>query len=184
MGRSVGTGLVALLLLAACSGGSGSAAKATTTTSTTTSTTAPTTSTTTPEEAVKQAWDQYWAMVVRLLKDPNADDPELTTRAADPVLSSLRDDLATRKQQGKRLTIPEGARYDHRLDHVTVQSNTASATGCKFDDSVLVGPNGETLDNSVTTSKITATLVLDGTAWKMADVHFVDTTPGISECAD
>jgi hypothetical protein len=123
-------------------------------------------------------------MVLRLLQEPNASDPELVSRAVDPLLASLREDLSTRSAQGKRLVVPDGAKYMHRLDQVSLQSSTtALATGCKFDDSVLVGPNGETLDDSVSTSNITATLRLDSNTWKIADVRFSNTKTGISECA-
>lgn len=183
-GRGVFGALATLGLLAACSGGSGSAAKATTTTVASTTTTLAVTTTTTPEDAVKQAWTAYWSMIARLADAPDGSDPELAQRAAEPLLSALRDDFTTQKSKGQRVLIAPGARYDHRLDAISLVGSSAVVAGCKIDDSTTVGPSGEVIDDSVVTSNITATFVFDGSSWKATDVKFTNPTPGISGCAN
>ena len=181
--RALAVGTVALALLAACSSGGGSAA-ATTTTTSTTSTTLATTTTTRPEDAVRQAWDDYWAMVVRLGAKPDRNDPELAQRVTEPLLSTLRDDYSTRAAEGRYVEIPPGAKYAHRLDSVRITgAATAEADGCKIDDSISKGPSGVT-DDSVSTSNIVAVFVLDGAVWKAASVNFSNQTPGLSGCAN
>ena len=182
MGRTGLFQLLALLVVAACSSGGGNAAS--TTTTSVTSTTLATTTTTSPEDAVRAAWNGYWAMATRLLQAPNPDDPELGTRAIDPLLTSLRDDLSTRAAQGRHIVIPAGAKYDHRLDGSTVSGSNATIVGCKFDDSVLLGPNGETIDDTVTTADIRAKLVLSDGSWKFSDVRFENQRPGIVACGN
>jgi len=177
--------MAGLCLLAACSdGGSGSAAKTTTTVSSTTSTTVAVTTTTTPEDAVRAAWTAYWAMIVRLAGAPDGTDPELAERAGEPLLSALRDDFTTQKSKGQRVIMSPGSRYDHRLDAVSVNGTSAVLAGCKIDDSTTIGPSGEVVDDSVITSNITASFVLDGSVWKAVDVKFTNPTPGISGCAN
>jgi hypothetical protein len=181
MGRGLIAGLVALGLLTACSGGGGSAGKTTTTSTTTTSTTLATTSTTNPEDAVKQAWNDYWAMVVRLGEHPDGADPELAQRAVDPLLASLKADYSTRASQGR--FVVAGPRYEHRFDSVTVDGNSAHAVGCKIDDSKLMDPSG-VIDDEVATYDIAASFVFDNGSWKASNVQFTNKTQGISGCAN
>jgi hypothetical protein len=182
MGRGLWAGLVALGLLAACSSGGGSAAK-TTTTSTTTSTTAPTTTTTSPEDAVREAYVGYWAMVDRLLAAPDANDPEPAQRALDPLLSSLVDQLATKASQGHRITVPEGNTYSHRIDSVSASPDNASLTECFVDGRVEFGPNGEIVDGKTVTKRARATLKLIASSWKVADITVTERSDGVSGCA-
>jgi hypothetical protein len=122
-------------------------------------------------------------MVDRLLGQPNADDPELPQRARDPLLSSLRDDLATRAATGRRVVIPTGAKYEHRLDRVALQGSVATVNGCDIDDSVTVGPSGETLDDSIVTRTVRGTFSYDGTQWVASDLRAVSQVQGIAACA-
>jgi hypothetical protein len=182
MGRRGLVWAVCVGFVAACSGGGGTAATSTTTSSTT-PTTAPTTTTTTPEDAVRNAWDGYWSMVVRLSGAPDGDDPELSQRVAEPLLSALRDDFTTQKSKGQTVVTRPGAQYAHRLDAVSISDGKATLTGCKIDDSTTLGPSGEVVDDSVATSNIAAVFILDGAAWKAMDVRFTGMTTGISGCA-
>src|SRR4051812_33913809 len=114
--------IVAVLGAAGSGGGSGArggtttpppAAAAPATTTTTTSTTAPTTSTTTVEDAVREAYLAYWKMIDRLAAAPDPDDPELPQRAIDPVLSIVRDDMTTRRSEGRTTRPPANSKYVH-----------------------------------------------------------------------
>ncbi|HEX4822378.1 MAG TPA: hypothetical protein VFV00_19375, partial [Acidimicrobiales bacterium] len=162
--------LVGLVLLAACSGeGSGSAASSTTT-STTATTLAPTT-TTSPQEAVKAAYLDYWRILDRLGTAPDPDDAALNTRAVDPVLSAVRDDLTTRPSEGRTTRIPDGAKYGHRTVAVELSSTGAVVSDCFVDDRVQVAADGSVLNDHISTVKARAQLVSRGTDWKVSDVQ-------------
>ena len=170
MRRGLWAGAGALLLLTACSGGSGSAAK-TTTTSTTTSTTVATTTTTDPKDAVKQAWLAYWVMIDRLAAAPDPDDPELAQRAADPILSDVKSDMATRKEQGRSTRAPANSRYAHQVRQVTVSGNTAEVSDCFIDDRVQFRADGSVLNDEVATVTSAGKLTQSGTEWLVTSVR-------------
>jgi hypothetical protein len=182
MGRALGTGLVAVVLLTACSSGGNSAAK-TTTTSTTTTTTLATTTTTDPKDAVKQAYLDYWTMIDRLGPAPNPDDPELAVRTANPLLTSLRDDMSTRQQQGRRTRLPDDPALNaHRVDQVSVTEANATVDDCFVDGRIAEGSDGS-INDAVVTKHTSAKLVLVGSDWKVTDVQFVEKTNGVAGCA-
>jgi len=176
--------MAGLCLLAACSGGgSGSATKSTTTVSSTTTTTVAVTTTTTPEDAVKQAYLDYWKMADRLLATPDPNDPEITQRAADPLLSSLRDQLATNRSTGHHTTVPSGNTNTHRIDAVDVTGTSAQLTECFVDGRVEFGPNGEVVDDATVTKVGHASLSQVAGQWKVSDIRFDQRTPGVGTCA-
>src|SRR3954463_98021 len=105
--------VVVVVLVAACSSGGGGSVAGTTTT--TTATTVATTSTTTVEDAVREAYLAYWKMIDRLAAAPDPNDPELADRAVDPILSIVRDDMATRKSEGRSTRPPANSKYQHQI---------------------------------------------------------------------
>jgi hypothetical protein len=176
---------IGLLVIAACSGGGGGSAAPTTTSShaSTTTTTQATTTTTTVEDAVKTAYLAYWRMADRLLAAPDPNDPELTELAAEPLLSSLKDQLATSAATGHHTSVPPGRVATHRVDSVSVTQNSASLTECFVDGRVEFGPNGEVIDDALVTKTGDATMTLVLDAWKVTDIRFVSRSPGVSGCA-
>ena len=182
MGRGLATGLVALLFLAACSSGGSSAAK-TTTTSTTTSTTVATTTTAPPEDAVKQAYLDYWKILDRLGAAPDPDDPALAARAVDPVLSSVRADLSTRKAQGLTIQLPSGSKYAHVIRGTVVNGNSATVSDCFVDDRIQVAADGTVVNDHVSTAAAMATLIATGSDWKVSSVQIQKTGDGDLGCA-
>lgn len=171
MGRSCLWGALAVSLLAACSTGGDSAAPTTTTTTSTTSTTVPTTPTTSAEDAVKQAYLDYWAMIDRLGAAPDPDDPELRSRAVDPVLSAVREDMSTRRAQGRTTRIPPNSKYVHRIQSVAVDGTTASVVDCFLDDRVQFASDGAVLNDNVSTTRSTGRLLLRDQAWLVSSVQ-------------
>lgn len=169
MRRGLWAGVGALLVFTACSGGSGSGAKATT--STTTSTTVATTTTTSPDDAVKTAWLGYWAMIDRLAAAPDPDDAELAQRAIDPILTDVRNDMATRKTQGRSTRPPANSRYAHHVQQVTVAGESADVRDCFIDDRVQFGPDGSVLNDEVATVRSTGKLVQNGSQWFVSSVQ-------------
>ena len=183
MGRRALVGALCVGLLAACSGGGGGSAATTTTSSRATSTTKATTSTTTPEEAVKTAYLAYWKMIDRLFASPDPDDAELARAAVDPILSFLKDDLTTRRSEGRTTRFPtDPALNSHRIDLVAASGTTATVTDCFVDGRIAVAGDGSTND-SVVTKTTRGSLVRDGDTWKVSDVQFIDHTNGRAGCA-
>lgn len=184
VGRWLGVVMVGLSLIAACSGGgSGSAAKSTTTVASTTTTTLAATTTTTPEDAVKQAYLDYWKMIDRILPTPNPDDAELAQRTIDPILSFLRDDLATRRSEGRTTEFPsDPALNSHRIERVVVTGTSATVDDCFVDGRIAVAPDG-TKNAAVVTKHTKGLLLTQGGAWLVSDVQFLDRTDGVAGCA-
>jgi len=176
--------MAGLCLLAACSGGgSGSAAKTTTTVSSTTTTTVAVTTTTTPEDAVKQAYLDYWKMSDRLSAVPDPNDPELAQRAAEPLLSFVRDNLSTEKAEGRTFTVPAGKPNDHRIQSVQISGSAATLTECFIDGRAELDHDGNVIDDSVFSKLGSATLVQSGGVWLLTAVNFTQRTPGDGGCA-
>jgi hypothetical protein len=182
MRQLVGVGAVALGLLAACSGGGGSAAKMTTTTSTTTSTTVATTTTTRPENAVKQAYLDYWKMIDRLEAAPDPNDPELELRTVEPRLSATRDGLATSKAKGETVRTPPNGLYSHVVQSVQVVGSASNIIDCSVDDQVQFDSSGNAIDSAVVTKHLEATLALVGTTWKVSSVRIASQDDGVQPC--
>jgi len=169
MSKAVRAAVFAVVVLAGCSGGGGKQAVAPTTTTVAPTTTAAMPTTQSQEAQVKQAYLDYWQMVDRLIAAPNPADPELWKRAVDPVLSSLRDDLATRLSEG-RTTRPSGdSRYMHVIDSTSTTGNQATVEDCFVDDRVQYAGDGTVLNDRVSTVHATGHLVLDRT-WLVTDV--------------
>ncbi|MEY2447753.1 MAG: hypothetical protein QOH79_1229 [Acidimicrobiaceae bacterium] len=184
MVRGLSAGLVALGLLTACSGGSGSSAKTTTTSTTTsTSSTVVTISTTDPQDAVKQAYLDYWAILDRLAAAPDPGDPALAQRAIDPVFSSVQGDLSTRKAQGRTTRIPPNSKYAHHIQSAVVHDTTASLTDCYVDDRVQFSADGAVINDHVSTLAATVTLVQVAGDWKVSDVQIEKRGDGDLGCA-
>jgi len=173
--------LALAVALMACSGGGGQASAPTTTT-TRPATTQPTPTTRSQEDEVKQAWDDYWAMMVRLGGAPDPGDAELPTRVVDPLLSFLKDDLGTRAAKGERVVIPPGAQYAHRFLSAAVSAGNATVAGCQLDDAVTVGQDGAVLDNAVLTKDLRATFVRQNGAWLVKQVEITAQTQGLVGC--
>jgi hypothetical protein len=183
MGRRVVVGAVALTLFVACSDSGGGSSASSSRTSTTTSTTVSTTSTTSPEEAVKAAYLAYWTMIDRLSATPDPDDPELLQRVAEPLLSFLRDDMATRRSEGRTTRFPSDPSLNsHRIDQTNVQAENATIEDCFVDGRIAVALDG-TENADVVTKQTSASLVNVDGVWKVSDAEFVERTPGVSGCA-
>lgn len=182
--RWFGVGLVGLSVLAACSGGgSSSAGKSTTTTLASTTTTLAVTTTTSPEDAVKQAYLDYWKMIDRLEAAPDPDDPELALRAVEPRLSATKDGLATSKAKGETVRTPPNGLYSHVVQTVDVNALTATVTDCSVDDQVQFDRDGNAIDAVVTTKHYESKLVFVDSTWKVSSVNIASQEDGAHPCA-
>jgi hypothetical protein len=175
-----------LAVLAACAGGSSTTAASTSSTSQSSSSSSTATTTTTPatpEEAVKAAYLAYWKMVDRLFAAPDPTSADLARLAADPLLTVVRDNLATKQAQGHTYTRPDDRPSSHRLDAVSVAGSSAEVTDCYVDGSVERDASGAVVDDAISTRHARATLALASGAWRLTDLEFPSSTPGVSGCA-
>jgi hypothetical protein len=182
MSKAVRAAVLAVVVLAGCSGGGGKQAVAPTTTTVAPSTTAATPTTQSQEAQVKQAWDDYWTMIVRLSGSPDGNDAELTTRAVDPLLSFLRDNFSTQAAKGERVVIPAGAKYAHQFVSTAISGETATVKGCQLDDAVTVGAANEVIDDSVLSKDIAATFILKNGNWLAEQVQITSQRQGLVGC--
>jgi hypothetical protein len=189
------TGMLALVLtgalaLSGCGGGGQTSAASSSSSSTPaissaespTTVTIVTTTTVKPEDEVKAAYLAYWTMVERLLQTPDSNDPELPTRAVDPVLSFLSDDLADFVAEGHHVVFRAGGRYVHRFLSASVAGSLATVTGCQLDDSITETLAGDVIDDSISTSQIRATFVRDAGVWKASVVSLDSEVKGLVGC--
>jgi hypothetical protein len=182
MGRGLGAGLLALGLLTACSSGGGSAAKTTTTVSTSTSTTVATTSTTKPEDAMKQAYLDYWKMIDRLNAAPNPDDPELAQRATEPLISTIKDQLSAQKSTGHSFRSSPDRPLSHTVSDLVVSGATGTIRDCYVDGTIEFDANDQIIDSGISTRTTEGALVLIGSTWKVASLKFVKSVDGVKTC--
>ena len=172
----------ALFVLTACSGPDKATAPTIASEATTTTARAPTT-TAPQDDQVRLAWDGYWAMSDRLLAAPDPDDPELAMRVGEPLLTDLRDDLRQRQVEGRVVVVPDGAVYEHALEHIEISGNEALVRGCEHDDSTTLDAQGETLTRGKFTRILVGSFARSGSAWLATDMGVVSEEPGIIACA-
>jgi len=189
MSRAGMRGAALLLLAAATVGCGGSAGDSDGRRSTgpppptsTSTTVAPTTTTLTAEDAVKAAWNDYWRVVERLLQAPNPDDPDLPTVADEPLLSFVRDDLATRLAGRQHVVLRPDGKYVHRFVSASISDSSAAVRGCQLDDSITETLDGEIVDDSVATRQLSATFKFRAGAWRAVDVRVVSEIQGLVGC--
>lgn len=135
------------------------------------------------EDAVKQAYLDYWKILDRLGAAPDPDDPALAARAVDPVLSSVRADLSTRKAQGLTIQLPSGSKYAHVIRGTVVNGNSATVSDCFVDDRIQVAADGTVVNDHVSTAAAMATLIATGSDWKVSSVQIQKTGDGDLGCA-
>jgi len=167
-------------VLAACSGGGSTAATTTTSTTASHTTTSATSTTLSQEEEVKAAYLAYWQMIDRLSAAPDPNDPELAQRVAEPFLSFLRDDFATRAQQGRTVRFPHTVASSHNVRDIQVASGTATITDCFIDDRVAIDRSGSVIDDEIVTKVMHATM--SGDPWLVTNVRTTSQTPGVVGC--
>ncbi len=190
--RLATTAVAVALVVGACGDDDDqSAVDLTTTTSVeeTTTTAPPETTTTaapTPEEEVLAAYQGYWAAVNEGFGPPQA-KPELPAfrqYATGEVLPGIVQRAQEAKAKGSIFEIPEGARYSHRAEVVSIDGDTATVRDCNVDDSVeLNAATGEVIDDGVSTRLYISMLVREAGQWKVAVLNRESTWEGVAGCA-
>jgi hypothetical protein len=182
MSKAVRAAAVVLVAsLAACSGGKGQT-EAPTTTTTAPTTTRPTPTTLAEEDQVKAAYLAYWQTADQLFEAPGSPDTALIQRAAEPLLSAVRDDLATSAAQGSTIHVPTGATNSHSVGAVRTSTPGASLSDCWVDGRVEFANDGSIIDGQTFTKAVTATLInVDGT-WKVNEIRIDRKSEGVTAC--
>jgi hypothetical protein len=177
---------LALLIAHACSSGGGSdQADNPPDTRASTTTVQPTTTTTTTEDAVREAYDAFVAMIGRVTTttmDPN--DAELAMRIVDPALSDVRTQFSTWQAEGQILV--QGDLTHHEVESVVVARDGMSAvvTDCVVGNDALVAVG--TIDPQLPppqTQRGTATLVNQGGTWQVSRTEAGERWDGVAGCA-
>jgi hypothetical protein len=121
--------------------------------------------TTTVEDAVREAYEAFVAMIDRLTTttvDP--DDPELARRAVDPALGALRTNLTTWRTEGQVWLA--GDLTEHRIESVEIDGETAYVIDCTIANDALVGAGTTDVEfPSPMSVRDKATLVRQGNSW-------------------
>lgn len=188
--RLATTAVAAGLVLGACGGGENAADLTTSTTAEQTTTTAPpettTTAAPTPEEEVLAAYHAYWAAVDEAFSPPEArpDLPAFRQYATGEVLPGIVQRAQEAKADGSVIQIPEGARYSHRAEVVSIEGDTATVRDCNVDDTVEVNATtGEVIDDRVSTRLYIGMLVREVGQWKVAVLNQEGAWEGVAGCA-
>jgi hypothetical protein len=106
-------------------------------------------------------------MLKRLYAAPDPNDPEIALRAVDPSASAIRDLLTTRLSTGQ-VEQYDGVTYHIETPVTSVTGGSATFAGCIVDGSRLVDSHtGQVLNDEVSTSRISGTMVDDAGAWKV-----------------
>jgi len=131
---------------------------------------------------VKAAWTAYWKTIDRLIAAPDPDDPELAQRAVDPILSSVRDDMATRRSEGRTTRPPPNSKYEHHIQRVDLATGTATVTDCYIDDRIQFRSDGTVLNDEVSTVSATGQLTSASGQWKVDRVEIKELGSGDVGC--
>jgi hypothetical protein len=170
------------LAAAACGGGDGEERpSADLPSSASTASTSP--PTTTVEDAVREAYEAFLAMLRRLTTttvDPH--DPELASRAVDPTLSALRTNLTTWRTEGQ-IWIP-GDQTRHVIESVVLDGDTATVTACLVGNDVLVESGANDVQpRAPDAARDKVTMVNQGGEWLVQYVDVLQEWKASSECA-
>lgn len=177
-------------MVGACGGGENAADLTTSTTAQQTTTTAPpettTTAAPTPQEEVLAAYHAYWAAVDEAFAPPQVrpELPALRQYAAGEVLPGIVQRAQEAKADGVLIQIPEGARYSHQAEVVSIEGDTATVRDCNVDDTVEVNATtGEVIDDRISTRLSIGLLTREGGQWKVAVLNQEGAWEGVAGCA-
>lgn len=173
--------LIAVAILGAACGGASTALPPSNTSSTATATTTPSTTTVTPasttiqspDSAILTAYRAGWAAFEHAEADADPLDPRLPATMVDPLLHQVEANLVADHQEG---IVGRGPITLHpRVASVT--STTAVVLDCSYSASFLVYKKTGKQVPPVTSAEdvgVKATLVLDGSTWKVKSQHLIE----------
>ena len=176
-----GTVVVAVI---ACGGGDDDEDAGTDPTAEDTTTSPPTTEPASPEEEARAVYLEFVEVVYGLLTtDPDPDAPALQRVAVDPVLGSLKDNLAT--MRAEHHIVERGDQTRHEILDVTLDSaGSASLEVCSTgNDRTLDRDDGSIVDEGMSARFVDVSLVRgsDG-VWRVSELATRQIFDGALEC--
>ena len=160
------------------------------TSSTASSTTAAPTTTldeeTRKEEGAKAAYIAYWDAFERASAQPvDPSSRDLLARMTGDQARLVVHNLEEMQASGQAARRPANSQSRHQVSATELQADgSVRITDCQVDDAVVYDTtNGEVLNDAVVTNLISATMVQDGNAWKVALAERTKKWPGVVECA-
>jgi hypothetical protein len=141
----------------------------------------PTTPPETPKSQAKAAYLAYWEMADRLAGQPDPDASEIDDLASGEALAHLKEGLTGLRDAGQ--TVEVGSRTSHSVADVRIlDDGSARLDDCDVDDSRLVGPNGEVLDEGLTTTLWRVTMTKPDDDWRVDRFERLDAWEGEVDC--
>lgn len=125
------------------------------------------------------AYVAYQEMLERLVIAPDPDDPEIAQRAT----GAARDDVVATLggYDGNGQAVEFGTRHEHHVYDVAVDGDTATVLDCFVSDARVVDESSRQVvrgdPEGGSASVVTATLVIDGDAWKVERIEAVAVEP-------
>jgi hypothetical protein len=171
------------LAAAACGGGDGDERPSADDLPSSASTASTSPPTTTVEDAVREAYEAFVAMIDRLTTttlDP--DDPELAQRLVDPMLSATRSNLTTWRTEGQIWV--QGDQNRHAIESIEIEGNMAYVTSCLVGNDVLVIAGAENVElPPPDAARDRTTMINHGGVWRVQYVDVLGNWEGRTECA-
>jgi len=137
------------------------------------------------EQAVLDAYQEFWRVWLKANNPPNPDDPDLARVATGAELDTVRAAILKKQAEGTYTRLPQGSGYRHR-PAISGFSGTrnATVTDCAFDDAQLVkASTGQVLNDDKATQLIIGTLSEGDGMWRVLDIDVKRQTPGDIPCA-
>jgi hypothetical protein len=137
------------------------------------------------EEAAKAAYLAYWDAFERASAEPV--DPTsgdllalMTGDQARLVVRNL-EEMQASKRAARR---PADSRSRHQVSATELQADgSVRITDCQVDDAIVYDTtSGAVINDAVVTNLISATMVQQGSAWKLALAERTKKWPGVVEC--
>jgi hypothetical protein len=138
------------------------------------------------EEAAKAAYLAYWDAFERASAEPvNPTSPDLLERMTGDQARLVVHNLERMQASGQAARHPANAQGRHQVSASELQADgSVRIIDCQVDDAVVYDTtNGAVVNDAVITNLISATMVQDGTEWKVALATRTKKWPGAVECA-
>jgi hypothetical protein len=164
------------LVLAACGGGDADDADPQPTT------TSPST-TQSPDEADEQALRQLaedWYGFIGNAYANEADLDALSEYLVDPYLTQFRDQISDHQAAGN--TTDRSSQSSHDVESLSIDGERAEVIECVVDADVLLGPQGEILNDEVNAQRVTTTAIRTADGWRFTERDLTGEWEGETQC--
>jgi hypothetical protein len=137
-------------------------------------------------DAAKAAYLAYWDAFERASAEPvDPTSRDLLDRVTGDQARLVVRNLEEMQTSGQAARRPANSQSRHQVSATELQADgSVRIIDCQVDDTVVYDTaNGAVVNDAVVTSLISATMVQDGTTWKVALAERTKKWPGAVECA-